>query len=43
MTEKCTYRRYPPGFKEEAVALITHHSYSASKEADLLGIRSKLP
>jgi transposase-like protein len=42
MTEKCTYRRYPPGTKEEAVALITHHSYSVSKAAYLLGIRSNL-
>lgn len=40
MTAKRTYKRYPPEFKEEAVALVTEQGYSVSDAAQSLGIRA---
>ena len=39
MNEKKTYRRYPPSFKEEAVALVTEQGYTVIEAAKSLGIR----
>lgn len=39
MNEKRTYKRYPPSFKEEAVALVTEQGYSVIEAAKSLGIR----
>lgn len=40
MTEKRSYRQYPPEFREEAVALIADQGYPVQKADDSLGIRS---
>lgn len=42
MTEKRIYKRYPPEFKEEAVALVNEEGYSVQKAADSLGIRRNM-
>ena len=39
MNEKRVYKRYPPSFKEEAVALVTEQGYSVAEAARSLGIR----
>ena len=39
MNEKRTYKRYPPSFKEEAVALVTEQGYTVIEAAKSLGIR----
>lgn len=39
MNEKRIYKRYPPSFKEEAVALVTEQGYSVIDAAKSLGIR----
>lgn len=39
MNEKRIYKRYPPPFKEEAVALVTEQGYSVIEAAKSLGIR----
>ena len=40
MNEKRVYKRYPPSFKEEAVALVTDQGYSVAEAAKSLGIRA---
>ena len=40
MNEKRVYKRYPPSFKEEAVALVTGQGYSVAEAAKSLGIRT---
>ncbi len=40
MNEKQTYNRYPPSFKEEAVALVIEQGYSVAEAANSLGIRT---
>jgi transposase len=40
VTEKRSYRQYPPEFREEAVALIADQGYPVQKADDSLGIRS---
>lgn len=40
MNEKRVYKRYPPSFKEEAVALVTEQGYSVAEAARSLGIRA---
>ena len=40
MNEKRTYKRYPPSFKEEAVALVIEQGYSVAEAAKSLGIRA---
>jgi len=40
MNEKKSYKRYPPSFKEEAVALVTEQGYSVAEAAKSLGIRA---
>ena len=40
MNEKRTYKRYPPSFKEEAVALVTEQGYTVIEAAKSLGIRA---
>ncbi len=39
MNEKRIYKRYPPSFKEEAVALVTEQGYSVIDAAKSLSIR----
>jgi len=39
MNEKRTYKRYPPSFKEEAVALVAEQGYTVIEAAKSLGIR----
>ena len=39
MNEKRTYKRYPPSFKEEAVALVTEQGYTVIEAAQSLDIR----
>jgi len=39
MNEKRSYKRYPPSFKEDAVALITEQGYTVIEAAKSLGIR----
>ena len=39
MNEKRVYKRYPPSFKEEAVALVTEQGYSVVEAAKSLGVR----
>jgi len=40
MNEKRIYKRYPPEFKEEAVALVTEQGYSVAEAAQSLGHRA---
>ncbi len=42
MSTKQTRRRYPKAFKEEAVALMTEQSYSASRAAEAVGVTTSL-
>ena len=42
MTTKRTYKTYPRGFKEEAMALVYEQGYSVQKAADAVGIRSNM-
>ena len=40
MNEKRVYKRYPPSFKDEAVALVSDQGYSVAEAAKSLGIRA---
>ena len=42
MTQKRSYKKYPPEFKEEAVALVTEQGYTVSKAAEALGVTTKM-
>ena len=38
MGQKCRYKQYPKGFKEEAVALVREQGYSIAEAAKSLGV-----
>ncbi len=42
MSQKRSYKQYPPEFKEEAVALVTEQGYSVPEAAKSLGIATNL-
>ena len=42
MTQKRCYKKYPPEFKEEAVALVTEQGYTVPKAAEILGVTAKM-
>ena len=42
MSQKRSYKQYPPEFKEEAVALVTEQGYSVPEAANSLGIATNL-
>ena len=42
MTQKSSYKKYPPEFKEEAVALVTEQGYTVPKAAEALGVTAKM-
>ena len=42
MTQKRSYKKYPPEFKEEAVALVTEQGYTVPKAAEALGVTAKM-
>ena len=42
MIQKRSYKKYPPEFKEEAVALVTEQGYTVTKAAQSLGITTKM-
>jgi transposase len=42
MSQKRSYKQYPPEFKEEAVSLVTEQGYSVPEAAKSLGIATNL-
>ena len=42
MSQKRSYKQYPPEFKEEAVALVNEQGYSVPEAAKSLGIATNL-
>ncbi len=42
MTQKRCYKKYPPEFNEEAVALVTEQGYTVSKAAEAVGVTAKI-
>ncbi|CAI3970869.1 MAG TPA: hypothetical protein DCS69_00720 [Marinobacter adhaerens] len=42
MSQKRSYKQYPPEFKEEAVALVTEQGYTVPEAAKSLGIATNL-
>lgn len=42
MSQKRSYKQYPPEFKEEAIALVTEQAYSVPEAAKALGIATNL-
>lgn len=42
MSQKCSYKRYPKEFKDEAVALVLEQGYSVPEAAKSLGIAANM-
>lgn len=42
MSQKRSYKQYPKGFKEEAVALVREQGYSVPEAAKSLGIATNM-
>ena len=42
MSQKRSYKQYPPEFKEEAVAIVTEQGYTVPEAAKSLGIATNL-